>query len=115
MAGREFDRGSVWGLSHHGVEGLKPVVIVSNDARNSSRFEWVHVVRITSRDKPQLPSIVELVTGDEPIRGRAMCDEVEMVPKADLENVPRFAHQLSDQTMRRISAALRLVLDLDVP
>ena len=42
-----------------------------------------------------------------------MCDEVEMVQKDELENVPRFAHQLTEQTMRGISGALRLVLDLD--
>lgn len=113
MPDREYERGTVWGLTYDGVAGHKPVVIVSNDARNSSRFEWVHVVRITSRDKPRLATIVPLSTGDAPIVGNAMCDEVEMVPKDDLEHIPDYAHTLSPATMRRISAALTIVLDLD--
>lgn len=112
MTAREVERGTVWGLTYYGAEGAKPVVVVSNDARNRSRFEWVHVVRITSRDKPALPTIVPLAPDDQPLRGRAMCDEVEMVPKAELEDVPEFDARLTDETMRRISGALRIVLDL---
>ena len=113
--GREFDRGSVWGLEYPGVDGIKPVVVVSNDARNQSRFEWVHVVRITTRDKPPLPTIVPLAPEDQPLVGRAMCDEVELVPKTDLIDGPEFAHRLSQTTMREISRGLRMVLDLTGP
>ena len=109
---RDFERGSVWGLEYPGGDGIKPVVVVSNDARNQSRLDWVHVVRITTRDKPPLPTIVPLAPRDQPLVGRAMCDEVELVPKGDLVNVPQFAHRLTDATMRAISSGLRVVLDL---
>lgn len=113
MSFRDIERGSVWGLTYEGVAGPRPVVVVSSDARNRSRFEWVHVVRITSRSKPRLPTIVELSARDAPVRGRAMCDEVEMVPKDDLEDVPGLRGRLSHETMEQISSGLRLVLDLD--
>jgi hypothetical protein len=47
-AANELLRGSVWSFRYLDVEEPKPIVIVSNDGRNRSRFEWVHVVRITT-------------------------------------------------------------------
>lgn len=105
----DLARGTVWGFRYLETDEAKPVVIVSNDARNRSRFEWVHVVRITSRPKSPLPTIVELSPGDAPITGRAMADEVELVPKADLEE--RWG-TLSRPTMRAIDEALRHVFSL---
>jgi mRNA-degrading endonuclease toxin of MazEF toxin-antitoxin module len=84
-------------------------VIVSNDGRNRSRFEWVHVVRITSRPKRPLPSIVELGDLDAPFTGRLMADELQLVHKDDL-GVRRGV--LSRQTMRALDDALRRVLAL---
>ena len=72
----ELLRGSVWNFRYLDTDDPKPVVIVSNDGRNRSRFEWVHVVRITSRPKRSLPTIVELTEGDAPLTGRAMVDRV---------------------------------------
>ena len=59
-ASNELLRGSVWSFRYLDDDYPKPVVIVSNDGRNRSRFEWVHVVRITTRPKRPLPTIVEL-------------------------------------------------------
>lgn len=56
----ELLRGSVWSLRYLDDDEPKPVAIVSNDGRNRSRFEWVHVVRITTRPKRALPTVVEL-------------------------------------------------------
>jgi mRNA-degrading endonuclease toxin of MazEF toxin-antitoxin module len=106
----EFTRGSVWGFRYLDTDDAKPVVIVSNDGRNRSRFEWVHVVRITSRPKRPLPTIVELAPVDTPLSGRAMVDEVELVHKDDLED-RRGA--LSPSTMRAIDDALRRVFALE--
>ena len=86
------------------------MVIVSNDGRNRSRFEWVHVVRITSRPKRPLPTIVELTEGDAPLAGRAMVDELELVHEDDLEE---RRGMLTPPTMREIDAALRRVLALE--
>lgn len=106
----ELLRGSVWNFRYLDTEEPKPVVIVSNDGRNRSRFEWVHVVRITSRPKRPLPTIVELSDADAPVRGRAMADELALVHKDDLED---RRGMLSPATMREIDRALRRVLALD--
>lgn len=106
-AANELLRGSVWSFRYLDDDEPKPVVIVSNDGRNRSRFEWVHVVRITTRPKRPLPTIVELSDRDAPITGRAMTDELELVHKADLEG---RRGMLSPRTMVAIDNALRDVL-----
>jgi mRNA-degrading endonuclease toxin of MazEF toxin-antitoxin module len=106
----ELLRGSVWNFRYLDTADPKPVVVVSNDGRNRSRFEWVHVVRITSRPKRPLPTIVELAEWDAPLTGRAMVDELELVHKEDLEE---RRGMLAPPTMRAIDAALRRVLALE--
>ncbi|MBW3665495.1 MAG: type II toxin-antitoxin system PemK/MazF family toxin [Actinobacteria bacterium] len=106
----ELLRGTVWNFRYLASDTPKPVVIVSNDGRNRSRFEWVHVVRITSRPKRPLPTIVDLTDADAPLAGRAMVDELELVHKDDLED---RRGMLSPTTMRDIDQALRHVLALD--
>lgn len=106
----ELQRGSVWNFRYLDTDEAKPVVIVSNNGRNRSRFEWVHVVRITSRPKRPLPTIVELSDADAPMTGRAMADELELAHKDDLEDRRGV---LSAGTMREIDRALRRVLALD--
>lgn len=103
-------RGSVWSFRYLDEDEPKPVVVVSNDGRNRSRFEWVHVVRITSRPKRPLPTVVELNARDLPLTGRAMVDELELVHKDDLED---HRGQLSRTTMAAIDDALRHVLALN--
>ena len=109
-APNELQRGSVWNFRYLDTDEPRPVVIVSNDGRNRSQFEWVHVVRITSRTKRPLPTIVELSDEDAPLRGRVMADELELVHKDDLEDRRGL---LSPATMREIDRALRRVLALD--
>jgi mRNA-degrading endonuclease toxin of MazEF toxin-antitoxin module len=106
-AANELLRGSVWSFRYLDDDEPKPVVIVSNDGRNRSRFEWVHVVRITTRPKRPLPTIVELSDQDAPLTGRAMTDELELVHEADLEG---RRGMLSPSTMGAIDTALRNVL-----
>jgi len=108
-AANELLRGSVWSFRYLEEDEPKPVVIVSNDGRNRSRFEWVHVVRITTRPKRPLPTIVELGERDAPLTGRAMTDELELVHKADLEE---RRGMISPSTMAAIDSALRDVLAL---
>ena len=108
-AANELVRGSVWSFRYLEEDEPKPVVIVSNDGRNRSRFEWVHVVRITTRPTRPLPTIVELSDRDTPLTGRAMTDELELVHKADLEE---RRGMLSPSTMAAINTALRDVLAL---
>jgi mRNA-degrading endonuclease toxin of MazEF toxin-antitoxin module len=105
----ELLRGSVWSFRYLDANEPKPVVIVSNDGRNRSRFEWVHVGRITTRPKRALPTIVELNGRDAPLTGRAMTDELELVHKGNLEGRHGM---LSPSTMDEIDTALRHVLEL---
>lgn len=109
VADHEMTRGTVWGFRYLDTDEPKPVVIVSDDGRNRSRFEWVHAVRITSRPKRPLPTIVDLSPADAPVTGRAMVDEVELIPKGDLEE---RRGTLSPATMRAIDDALRHVFAL---
>ncbi len=108
-ASNELLRGSVWSFRYLDDDEPKPVVIVSNDGRNRSRFEWVHVVRITSRPKRALPTVIELTARDMPMTGRAMTDELELVHKDDLED---RRGMLSRPTMNAIEIGLRRVLAL---
>ncbi len=108
-ASNELLRGSVWSFRSLEDDEPRPVVIVSNDGRNRSRFEWVHVVRITSRPKRTLATIVELTDRDAPITGRAMTDELELVHEDDLE---QRRGMLSVPTMHAIDIAIRHVLAL---
>lgn len=105
----ELLRGSVWSSRYLEEDEPKPVVIVSDDGRNRSRFAWVHVVDITSRPKRPLSTIVELGERDATLTGRAMTDELELVHKADLEE---RRGMLSPSTMAAIDSALRDVLAL---
>jgi len=107
-AANELLRGSVWSFRYLEKDAPKPGVIVSNDGRNRSRFEWVHVVHLTTRPKRPLPTTVELSDRDAPLTGRAMTDELELVHKADLEDRHGM---LSPPTMAAIDA-LRDVLAL---
>lgn len=66
-------------------------------------------MRIATRPKRPLPTIVELSDRDAPVTGRAMTDELELVPKADLED---RRGMLSPPTMAAIDNALRDVLAL---
>lgn len=102
-------RGTVWRYRFAEDGDLKPAVIVSNDARNRSRFSWVHVVRITARVKRPLLTIVELQPQDRPLAGRVMCDDLEIVHKSDLHGQSGV---LSAATMRSVDRALKVVLGL---
>ena len=52
----ELLRGSVWSSSYLEEDQPEPVVIVSNDGRNRSRFEWVSYASRRDRNDPCRPS-----------------------------------------------------------
>lgn len=102
-------RGTVWEYQFEPGAPPKPAVVVSNNGRNGSQWPFVHVVRVTTAPKESRDTIVELSVG-ESIVGRVMCDDLAPVSKAALG---RQLGALSPQTMRRIDAALKLVLALN--
>ncbi len=85
--------------------GRKPWLIVSNNGRNQHLGDYL-AVRITTSDKPQLPTIVELAPGD-PLVGRVLCDEIALLYESDLEG---FGGGVTLDTMMRVSAGLRAAL-----
>jgi mRNA-degrading endonuclease toxin of MazEF toxin-antitoxin module len=84
-------------------------VIVSSDARNRSSFPLIHVVRITTRPRRPLATVVPLGPDDAPLVGSAVADELEAVRRDELAGQ---AGRLSRGTMRRLDDALRRVLAL---
>jgi mRNA-degrading endonuclease toxin of MazEF toxin-antitoxin module len=102
-------RGTVWWVPVADGDAPRPFVVVSSDARNRSAFPWVHVVRLTTRSKRPLPTIVELGPDDAPLAGRLMADELELVHREDLAGP---AGRISRGTLRRLDVALARVLDL---
>jgi len=102
-------RGSVWWFVVQPGDAPKPVIVVSSDARNRSTFPLVHVVRITTRPRRPLPTVVPLAPEDAPLVGSAVADELEAVHRDELVDQ---AGRLSAGTMRRVDDALRRVLAL---
>ena len=89
------------------VSGRRPVVVVSNNARNRA-LRNVLAAPITTAPKPALPSIVVL-THDEPVTGSVLCDDITHVPRTALS---KLAGALSRPTMRRIDVGLKEALGL---
>lgn len=87
--------------------GRKPWLVVSNNARNRALQDCL-AIRLTTSDKPDLPTIIELGSAD-PLVGRALCDDIALLYRTDLEE-DRGA--LSPQTMLKIAAGLRGALAL---
>jgi mRNA interferase MazF len=89
------------------LETEKPVVVVSNNARNRA-LGTVLVARITTAPKPALRSIVPLPHG-EPLTGKVLCDDLRMLAKSHLV---RHGGGLSRQTMSAVDAGLKEALGL---
>src|SRR5690554_6441429 len=87
--------------------GRKPWLVVSNNLRNAKLGD-VLAVRITTSDKPTLPSIVELASGD-PLQGRVLCDDIAILYHADLSG---FAGDVTIETLGRVGAGLKSALAL---
>lgn len=54
--------------------GDRPFLVVSNDRRKQS-LESVLAVRITTSQKPAIPTVVRLAA-DDPVTGFALCDDL---------------------------------------
>lgn len=86
--------------------GLKPFLVVSNNARNQKLRDCL-AVRITTTAKPELPSIVKLAAADEPLVGFVCCDDLTPLYRDELKDQ---LGALSTGTMMRVAAALRAAL-----
>lgn len=85
----------------------KLFVVVSNNRRNA-QLPQVLAVRMTTTDKPNIPSIVEL-GHPEVFVGRAICDDIVEIYQNEVMSV-RGA--ISPAGMRAIDDGLRAALSL---
>ena len=100
-------RGRVYRALPAGFDVDHYFVVVSNNARNRA-LPSVLAVRMTTRPKPALPSIVETST-DEVLSGRAVCDDVYELWD---DEVRQDVGALSSATMRAIGEGLKAALGL---
>ena len=100
-------RGRVYRALPLGFDVDHYFVVVSNNARNRA-LSSVLAVRLTSSDKPPLPSIVE-IPPHESLSGRVVCDDVyELWDDEIREDVCA----LSATTMAAVDDGLRAALSL---
>lgn len=85
--------------------GLKPFLVVSNNARNQKLDDCL-AVRITTTQKPEIASIVPLAPAD-PLVGFVCCDDINPMYREDIKGQ---LGALSPQTMLRVANALRAAL-----
>lgn len=100
-------RGRVYAARLSNIKDEKFFVVVSNNQRNA-QLPQVLAIRLTTSQKPSIPSIVEL-SKSEAFIGRAVCDDIVEIYE---DEVVRDIGALSPVTMtaigRGISAALGL-------
>ena len=102
-------RGQIWWADLN-LDEDKRVLIVSNNARHRQLGDVV-AIRITTKDKPDLPSIVRLEPAEMPDRTRcyALADDLWVLEKRWLT---RPVGALTPPQMRRVDEALHAALDL---
>ena len=102
-------RGQIW-YADLGLDEDKRVLIVSNNARHRQLGDVV-AIRLTSKEKPDLPSIVRLEPSEMPDHSRsfALADDLWVIEKQWLQ---RPIGALTPAQMERVSDALRVALDL---
>ena len=100
-------RGRVYRALPAGFDVDHYFVVVSNNARNRA-LPSVLAVRMTTRPKPALPSIVETST-DEVLSGRAVCDDVYELWD---DEIRQDVGVLGPATMRAIGEGLQAALGL---
>lgn len=89
-----------------GLNEPKLFVVVSNNRRNRQLGD-VLAARLTTSQKPPLPSIVEL-TGEN-LTGRVVCDDIVAIYE---DEVRGLVAALSPHTMAAVNRALAAALDL---
>lgn len=90
-----------------GLDEPKLFVVVSNNRRNR-QLPQVLAVRLTTTDKPNIPSIVQL-GHPEVFAGVAVCDDIVELYE---DEVLKVAGALSIRAMRAIGAGLSAALDI---
>jgi mRNA interferase MazF len=86
--------------------GLKPWLIVSNNARNRNLDSVIAVRITTTRKHAYLPTVVPL-SGTDPLTGYVMVDDLMQLDSNELST---HLGALTPATMSAVSRALRIAL-----
>ena len=100
-------RGRVYAAKLSSIKTEKYFLIVSNNQRNA-HLPQVLAVRLTTSQKPRIPSIVELGK-EEVFLGRAVCDDIVELYE---DEITRDLGALSPKAMSEISIGLKAALAL---
>lgn len=101
-------RGRVYRARPAGFDTDKFFVVVSNNARNR-HLDSALVVRFTSSDKPELPSIVEVPEHEVVPGGRIVCDDIYELFD---DEVKADVGALSAPTMAAVGEGMKAALGL---
>lgn len=90
-----------------GLEEPKLLLVVSNNRRNE-QLPQVLAVRLTTTEKPRIPSIIELAH-PEPFAGRVVCDDIVEIYE---DEVREIVGALSPAVMRSVNGGLKAALGI---
>lgn len=100
-------RGRVYAAKLSNIKDEKYFVVVSNNQRNA-HLPQVLAVRLTTSQKPSIPSIVEIGKG-EVFLGRAICDDILELYEDEIQ---RDLGALTPGAMSALANGLRAALAL---
>lgn len=87
-------------------EGGRPAVIVSNNVCNE-HSRVVEVVFLTTKEKPPLPTHVEICSTNR--ISTALCEQIESIDKS---RIGKYINQVSESEMLRLEKAMMLSLQI---
>lgn len=87
----------------------KPYVIVSNNLRNR-KLDSALAVRVTTTEKPRIPTIVELAS-DDPLVGSVLADEIVEIFEDEIAGAT-YMGALCPKTVMALNDALAQALGL---
>lgn len=109
---QKIKRGQIWWqkisyqVPQKGIqEGVRPVIVVSNDA-NNKYSPVITVVPTTTVDKKELPTHVKLELEKPCV---ALCEQIKTIP---IENLQNFIGVLNEEKMTEIDAGILTQLGL---
>ena len=108
----EIKRGDIYFVHTYYTQGSeqrsgRPAIVVSNEKCNHFS-QVVEVVYLTTRDKPPLPTHVEILSSRKP--STAICEQIISVDK---KYVDGYVGHVTDEEMAAIDEALLISLGLD--
>lgn len=112
MDGQKFLRGQVWFTQSPDYavgsvqKGARPVVIVSSNQYNQFT-RTLTVVPLTSQDKPERPTHVDIDFEDHP--STILCEQIRT---AAVEEMRFYLYTVTDEKMSEIEKAIRAQLDM---